>query len=94
LLRVDLANGTGKVYQMRILQSNDTYIKTGIPGGLPGQFRVEVNLKGVGEAFPNAAGVNIFTYELVVNSISPLSGSFYGGTLIHLKGINFSPALD
>lgn len=38
--------------------------------------------------------MDIFTYELVVNSISPTSGSYYGGTLIHLKGINFSPALD
>jgi hypothetical protein len=31
---------------------------------------------------------------LVINSITPSTGSYNGGTLIHLKGINFSPALD
>ncbi len=47
-VRVDLANSSGKVYSMRILTINDTYIKVGIPGGLAGKFDVEVNLIGVG----------------------------------------------
>lgn len=93
-LRVDLANSSGKVYPMRILSLNDTFIKVGIPGGLAGDYKVQVNIIGLGELLPNASSVNDFTYELVITSISPSSGSYYGGTLINIKGINFSPALD
>lgn len=39
-VRVDLANSSGKVYKMRILKLNDTYIKAGIPGGLAGKYKV------------------------------------------------------
>ncbi len=93
-IRVDLANSSGKVYRMRVLILNDTYIKVGIPGGLTGKYKVEVNLIGIGEAIPNTTNVNNFNYELIINSVSPASGSYYGGTLINIKGINFSPALD
>lgn len=93
-IRVDLANSSGKVYHMRILTLNDSYIKVGIPGGLTGKYKVEVNLIGVGEAIPNTTNVNDFAYELVINSVTPSTGSYYGGTLINLKGVNFSPALD
>ena len=47
-MRVDLANGSGKVYPMRILNLNDTYIRVGIPGGLSGNYKVEVNKIGMG----------------------------------------------
>ncbi len=39
-ISIYLANSTGKVYQMRALSVNDTTIKAGIPGGLPGNFKV------------------------------------------------------
>lgn len=39
-IRVDLANSSGKVYKMRVLVMNDTYIKVGIPGGLTGKYKV------------------------------------------------------
>jgi hypothetical protein len=48
VIRVDLSNSTGKVYRMRILSLNDTYIKVGIPGGLAGKFKVQVNKIGFG----------------------------------------------
>lgn len=88
---VYLGNGSGNAYQMRILKINDTYIKCGIPGGLPGQFKVLVNIIGSGNILPTPLTANDFTYELVINSITPSSGSYNGGTLINLKGINFSP---
>lgn len=93
-IRVDLANSSGKVYRMRVLTLNDTYIKVGIPGGLTGRYKVQVNLIGLGEAIPNNTNANDFAYELIINSVSPSSGSYYGGTLINIKGVNFSPALD
>lgn len=83
-LRVDLANASGKVYPMRILQLNDTYIRVGIPGGLAGKYKVQVNMIGVGEIMPNSSTVNDFAYELVMTSVSPSTGSYYGGTLINI----------
>ena len=47
---------------MRIIRSNDTYIKVGIPGGLAGNYKVEVNLIGIGQAMPNTTNINRFTY--------------------------------
>lgn len=93
-IRVDLANASGKVYPMRVLQLNDTYIRAGIPGGLAGNYKVQVNMIGVGEIMPNSSNVNDFAYELVITGVSPSSGSYNGGTLINIEGINFSPALD
>ena len=43
---------------------------------------------------PNTTTVNDFIYELVVTSVSPSSGSYHGGTLVHIQGRNFAPALD
>lgn len=93
-IRVDLANSSGKVYKMRILKLNDTYIKVGIPGGLAGKYKVQVNLIGVGEALPSNSAVNDFTYELVITSVTPATGSYNGGTLLDISGINFSTAID
>lgn len=53
-----------------------------------------MNIIGVGEALPNATTINDFAYELVINSVTPLTGSYNGGTLVTIQGINFSPALD
>jgi hypothetical protein len=91
LVTVRLANSSGKIYNMRILSLNDTYIKTGIPGGLPGVFKVYVNVQGLGDAIPEPTSANIFTYELVITSVSPSNGSYNGGTLLSIKGINISP---
>ena len=39
-VQIHLANGSGKVYEMRVLELTDTMIQCGIPGGLPGTFDV------------------------------------------------------
>ncbi len=41
-LKVYMTNSSGNIYQMKILSVNDTFIKAGIPGGLPGMFDVNV----------------------------------------------------
>lgn len=69
---------------MRILKLNDTYIKVGIPGGLAGKYKVQVNLIGIGEALPSSSTVNDFTYELVITSVTPATGSYNGGTLLDI----------
>ena len=91
-VKVRLADATNKkFYQMKILSITDTQIECGIPGGVVGSYEVEVNIIGQGdiEATPDTA--NDFTYELEVQSISPTSGSYYGGTLVTITGKNFSP---
>lgn len=90
-ITVYLSNSTGKIYQMRVLSVEDDIIKCGIPGGLPGVYNVDVSLAGHGVISYAANSSNVFTYELVITSVSPQVGSYHGGTLVTINGINFSP---
>ena len=91
ITHVHLSNSSGKVYEMKILDQNDTYIKCGIPGGLPGQFDVVVSIDGSGDVPASPTTANDFVYELVIDSVSPTTGGYNGGTLITITGRNFSP---
>jgi hypothetical protein len=90
-ITVYLTNSSGNIYQMKVLSVTDTLIKAGIPGGLPGMFDVNVIKTGFGNAIPTTTTANDFTYEVVIDSISPTSGSIGGGTLITITGRNFVP---
>lgn len=91
-IKVFLSNSSGKVYQLRVIQAHDTYITVGISGGLAGVFTVQVTLpNSIGDSIASA-GVDQFEYVSSITSISPTSGSYYGGTLITITGTNFSPA--
>lgn len=90
-LKVYLTNSSGNIYQMKILESNDTFIKAGIPGGLPGNFQVNVIKEGFGNAIPVNSTANDFVYETVIDSITPANGSYFGGTLLTITGRNFVP---
>ncbi len=57
-----LTNSSGNIYQMKILSVNDTFITAGIPGGLPGLFKVNVIKVGFGNAIALPKTVNDFTY--------------------------------
>ena len=85
----DYANS--KFYSMKILSLSDTEIQCGIPGGLQSSYGVEVNIVGQGNVPPQSDTANDFVYELVIESISPTSGAYHGGTLITITGRNFSP---
>lgn len=89
-VHVSLANSTGRVYPMRVLSLNDTVITCGLPGGLQGGYDVKVMIDGIGDATPVTVDVDDFKYELAIESISPSSGSYYGGTLITIIGQYFS----
>ena len=39
---------------MRVLSVNDSMIKCGIPGGLPGTFAVVVSIDGIGNIQPSS----------------------------------------
>ena len=74
---------------MKVLKATDTLIQAGIPGGLPGAYDVKLIKSGFGFAVPNIS--TTFKYETVIDSISPSSSSYYGGTLLTITGRNFVP---
>lgn len=47
-ISVYLSNSTGRVYRLKVLNITDTWIKAGIPGGLPGNFEVIVDHDSLG----------------------------------------------
>lgn len=59
---VFLSNATGKIYKMRVLSTNASVITCGIPGGLVGNYFVEVSIAGVGAVPPVNNTVNLFAY--------------------------------
>lgn len=67
---------------MKILETTDIMLKAGIPGGLPGNFDVNVIKTGFGNAIANPTSANDFVYEVVITGVSPNAGSIGGGTLI------------
>lgn len=76
---------------MKILENTDTTIKVGIPGGLPGNFEVNIIKTGFGNAIANPTTANDFVYEVLITGVSPNTGSIGGGTLITISGKNFVP---
>lgn len=84
-----MSNSTARVYTLKVLQSNNTYIKAGLSGGLFGNFTVVVNVPTIGDSMNKTAGSNLFNYSFTVSSVSPRNGSFNGGTLITITGTNF-----
>jgi hypothetical protein len=92
-VQVFLSNSTGKIYQLSALMVNNTYIKVGLPGGGAGVYVVEVSITGKGDSLPATALANRFTYELVISSVSPSTGSIFGGTLLTITGVNFATDL-
>ena len=89
LLTVYLTNSSGNIYRLKVLEATSTLIKAGIPGGLPGQFDVNVVVAGFGNAIATPPTANDFKYEVVIDSILPATGSFNGGTLLTITGRNF-----
>ena len=93
IVSVYLANSTGKIYTLKVLSITDTTIKVGLSGGLPGIFTVQVSLPSSnGDSVPATVGADQFSYVVKITSISPTTGSYNGGTLLTLTGVNFSPA--
>jgi len=89
-LSATLRNATNHRYNMKVLSASDTSVVVGIPGGIPGEYYVGITHETLGDALVTGT-VNKFEYKLSISSISPLTGSKNGGTLITITGTNFSP---
>lgn len=42
LLNAFMSNSNGNIYEMKVLKGNDTELKVGIPGGLPGIYTINI----------------------------------------------------
>lgn len=83
------------VYQMDVLEATSiTSLKLKIPSGQSGEFRVKVLQTDLGFAVVTPVDANKFTYGIFVDSVSPATGSKFGGTIITIAGSNFSPVLS
>lgn len=91
LLSAYLSNSThARVYQLSVFTVEDTKLVVVLPGGKTGSFFVEVFKSDIGAAIPSSSAAVEFKYQISVSSISPTSGSLYGGTVITITGENFS----
>lgn len=52
---------------------------------------MKVAIDGQGDITPTDSAADDFVYELVIETISPTTGAYHGGTLLTITGRNFSP---
>ncbi|XP_069815730.1 fibrocystin-L-like [Dendropsophus ebraccatus] len=72
-----------------ILAITDTEIKCQVPKASAGTFPITVYISGLGYAVSYGGNLT-FTYQIIVSSITPTSGSLAGGTLVTIYGSGFS----
>lgn len=63
-------------------------------GGDAGAYRVVVRHSEYGYSRPTPETAADFEYKVEVTSLSPSSGSVAGGTILTIKGVNFSPTIS
>ncbi len=89
--KVYLVNGTGfRSYEMTVVTVTTTQIECILGGGKTGNYSVVVLDSTTGESTVTAS--SSFSYELIVDSISPTSGGLGGGYDITITGRNFGAA--
>ena len=87
VVKVHLANATGKIYELPILSITDTLLKVGLPGGLEGDYKVVVNVQpDKGDSIAGGVNADAFSYKFTVSSVSPSTGSYHGNTLLTITG--------
>ena len=79
------------IYELSVLSAEATKIKCLLGGGQSGVYFVRVEIEGVGASIPATTDSNKFSYTIVVISVEPAEGGIEGGTVVTIKGRNFSP---
>jgi hypothetical protein len=77
-----------QVYELSIVTvaSNGTWMDVILPGGHNGHYFVRTRKLGIGDSSKDIP----FEYRILIYSISPVSGSKNGGTVLTITGDNFS----
>jgi hypothetical protein len=85
------ASNLTQKYELGILSvQSATQMTVVLGGGRTGDYYLRALVIGKGMSAP--APANQFSYEIVVNSISPASGSIGGGYTMTITGSNFATA--
>lgn len=79
------------IYELSVLSVVATKIKCLLGGGQSGVYFVRVEVDGVGASIPATTDSNKFAYTIVVTAVDPVEGGTEGGTIVTIKGRNFSP---
>ncbi|XP_029369318.1 PKHD1 like 1, tandem duplicate 1 isoform X2 [Echeneis naucrates] len=74
----------------RVEQVTETTQVCRLGSASAGTYPVSVSFPSLGYSRYAGGSVPYFTYQLIVSSFSPLSGSLAGGTLLTVKGFGFS----
>ena len=86
--------------KLKVLRITDSLLTVGFPGCLPGTYSISIHKEQVTETgtiksssivLEGSPDANILTAKVSIQSISPLTGSPYGGTELTITGSNFSP---
>jgi hypothetical protein len=89
--RAFLVNGTGfRSYELTVVTVTSTTVECILGGGKTGNYKVVILDSTMGESTITASAS--FSYELIVDSISPLTGGLGGGYDITITGKNFGAA--
>jgi len=94
-LTVLLANYSNNsiYYQLSIINVTSTCINAILSGGRAGIYQVQIMLAGIGNSIEAQVNSSLFAYDISITSVSPTTGSIYGGTVITILGNNFSPII-
>jgi hypothetical protein len=85
------ASNLTQKYELGILSVADsTSMTVVLGGGRTGDYYLRVLVNGKGMSAPTDA--NKLSYEIVVNSVSPTTGSIGGGYMMTINGANFATA--
>ena len=76
-----------KNYVLNIMDIKDTTLLVRLGGGYSGKYELRVHIQNKG--YSNNPSQK-FKYIIEIHSISPLTGSFMGGTVLTIAGKNFS----
>ena len=79
------------IYELSVINCTINLIYGVLGGGQVGSYKLKIELDQVGSSKEALINTALFKYELIVISLSPQTGSIYGGTQITIKGVNFSP---
>lgn len=86
LVKAWLMENNVKKYQLNVVEISDTTLKLRLAGGESGDFRLKITKSDVGTATVATPDVDKFSYGIYIDSVTPDTGSKFGGTKLTILG--------
>ena len=87
LIKKDAPNEAPRPLYVKSVDAAKKEVEIKFPGSMAGVYLIDLNGKGVGRIDKTPL---VLTAEVKVTKITPLTGSYLGGTVITITGTNFS----